>query len=103
MARPYGVGLLIGGVDDKGPQLFQTDPSGTFCQWQANAIGSGQETALTQLKEQYHATMNIEDAQKMVLSILKGVMEDKITKENVELMIIRTSNKQWEKPTQEQI
>ena len=33
MARPYGVGLLIGGVDDKGPQLFQTDPSGTFCQW----------------------------------------------------------------------
>jgi 20S proteasome subunit alpha 5 len=30
MARPYGVALLIAGVDDKGPQLFQTDPSGTF-------------------------------------------------------------------------
>jgi 20S proteasome subunit alpha 5 len=30
MARPYGVALLIGGVDDNGPQLFQTDPSGTF-------------------------------------------------------------------------
>ena len=33
MARPYGVALLIAGVDDNGPQLFQTDPSGTFLQW----------------------------------------------------------------------
>jgi 20S proteasome subunit alpha 5 len=33
MARPYGVALLIAGVDERGPQLFQTDPSGTFLQW----------------------------------------------------------------------
>jgi len=30
MARPYGVALLIAGVDENGPQLYQTDPSGTF-------------------------------------------------------------------------
>jgi 20S proteasome subunit alpha 5 len=46
MARPYGVALLIGGVDEHGPHLFQTDPSGTYCEWQADAIGSGQETAM---------------------------------------------------------
>lgn len=33
MARPYGVALLIAGVDERGPQLYQTDPSGTFLQW----------------------------------------------------------------------
>lgn len=33
MARPYGVALLIGGVDENGPQLYQTDPSGTYTQW----------------------------------------------------------------------
>ena len=33
MARPYGVALLIGGVDEDGPQLYQTDPSGTYTQW----------------------------------------------------------------------
>ena len=34
MARPYGVALLIGGVDeDKGPQLYCTDPSGTYTEW----------------------------------------------------------------------
>ena len=30
MARPYGVALLIAGVDAHGPQLYQTDPSGTY-------------------------------------------------------------------------
>ena len=39
----------------------------------------------------------------MVLKILKDVMEDKICKENVELMVIRTQTKQWEKPNQQQI
>lgn len=67
MSRPYGVGLLIGGVDEKGPQLFATDPSGTYCQWKANAIGSGQETALNTIKEQYHQDMTLVEAEKMIL------------------------------------
>ena len=29
-ARPFGVGLLIAGVDKNGPALYQTDPSGTM-------------------------------------------------------------------------
>jgi 20S proteasome subunit alpha 5 len=51
MARPYGVALLIAGVDEKGPQLFQTDPSGTYLEWKARAIGSGGETAMTYITE----------------------------------------------------
>jgi 20S proteasome subunit alpha 5 len=99
MARPYGVALLIGGVDENGPQLFQTDPSGTYCEWQADAIGSGQETAMSSLKESYHSNMSLAEAEKMVLQVLKGNMEEKITKENVEIMVVRTSTRQWERRT----
>ena len=67
MSRPYGVALLIGGVDEHGPCLYQTDPSGTYCEWSADAIGSGQETSLQQLKEQYHSTMSVVEAEKMVM------------------------------------
>lgn len=38
-ARPYGVALLVAGVDDHGPQLYTTDPSGSFWGWKAAAIG----------------------------------------------------------------
>ncbi|EGG14600.1 proteasome subunit alpha type 2 [Cavenderia fasciculata] len=37
--RPFGVSLLVAGFDDKGPQLYQVDPSGSYFAWKATAIG----------------------------------------------------------------
>lgn len=67
MARPFGVALLIAGVDENGPQLFQTDPSGTYFEWKARAIGSGGDTAMTTIKENYHQNMTLAEAEKLVL------------------------------------
>jgi 20S proteasome alpha/beta subunit len=53
MSRPFGVALLMAGFDDKGPQLFFSDPSGMFVQYKAKAIGSGSEGAQTNLQESY--------------------------------------------------
>lgn len=53
-SRPFGVSLLIGGWDAHGgPVLFETDPSGTFSQHSAKAIGSSSEGAQTALEEGY--------------------------------------------------
>lgn len=38
--RPYGVGLLVAGYDQKGPQLFNTEPSGHYWEYKATAIGA---------------------------------------------------------------
>ena len=103
MARPYGVALLIAGVDDKGPQLYQTDPSGTFLQWQARAIGSGGETAMTYIKEQYHSNMTLVEAEKLTLQVLKNVMEEKIMKDNVELAVVKTDTKLLESRSQDYV
>ena len=96
MARPYGVALLIAGVDENGPQLFQTDPSGTYFKWQARAIGSGGDTAMTTIKENYHQNMTLAEAEKLVLSTLKQVMEEKISTDNVEMCIIKSDTKKLE-------
>lgn len=96
MARPFGVALLIAGVDDNGPQLFQTDPSGTYFEWKARAIGSGGDTAMTSIKENYHQNMTLAEAEKLVLQTLKQVMEEKITTDNVEMCTIRADTKQLE-------
>lgn len=93
MARPYGVALLIAGVDDHGPQLYQTDPSGTYLKWQARAIGSGGETAMTYIKESYHSNMTLVEAEKLILQVLKNVMEEKITSDNVEIAIVKTDTR----------
>ena len=39
IARPYGVSLLFGGIDETGAKLFETDPSGTLVGYLAKGVG----------------------------------------------------------------
>ena len=88
MSHPFGVALLFGGVDDKGPHLFHMDPSGTFVQCEAQAIGSALEGAQSSLQEVYHKSLTLEEAIKSSLIILKQVMEEKLTAMNTELATV---------------
>lgn len=93
MSRPFGVSLLIAGVDENGPQLWQTDPSGTYTKYDAQAIGAGAEAAQSVFVEQYHRSMTLQDAENLALHILKQVMEDKLTNVNVEIATIRVDDR----------
>jgi len=48
--RPYGVGLLIAGVDARGPHLFEFQPSGVTQEMQACGIGARSQMARTYLE-----------------------------------------------------
>ncbi|KGQ05572.1 putative proteasome subunit alpha type-1 [Beauveria bassiana D1-5] len=48
--RPYGVGLLIAGVDETGPHLFEFQPSGMTEEMSAFAIGARSQMARTYLE-----------------------------------------------------
>ncbi|KAF2006105.1 proteasome subunit alpha type-1 [Amniculicola lignicola CBS 123094] len=48
--RPYGVGLLIAGVDAKGPHLFEFQPSGVTHEMIACGIGARSQMARTYLE-----------------------------------------------------
>ncbi|KAJ3016870.1 proteasome component pup2 [Thoreauomyces humboldtii] len=88
MSRPFGVALLIAGIDEKGPQLFHTDPSGTFMRYDAKAIGSGSEGAQGELQEQYHKSLTLEEAKVLSLKVLKQVMEEKLNSINVQIAVV---------------
>ena len=48
--RPFGVGILVAGVDEKGPHVFQTCPSANYYACKAMSIGSRSQSARTYLE-----------------------------------------------------
>lgn len=84
--------LLVAGVDARGAHLYHTDPSGAYSRYAAKAIGSGSESAQATLQEQYNRSMTLAEAQKLTLTVLKQVMEDKLSSVNVELATVDTAS-----------
>merc|ERR1711988_1444529 len=68
--------------------LFTTDPSGTFTRYLACAIGSAQEGATSMLQEQYNKDMSLGEAETLALTVLRQVMEETISKSNIELAVM---------------
>ncbi|MFB6133838.1 MAG: archaeal proteasome endopeptidase complex subunit alpha [Halanaeroarchaeum sp.] len=75
-ARPFGVALLVGGLEDGEPRLFETDPSGTPYEWKAIAIGSDRADLQSYLESGYDEAATIEEAVGLGLRALGSVRED---------------------------
>jgi len=93
--RPFGVSLLVAGIDAKGPHLFSTHPSGAYWEWHATAIGGGEEAAKEVLEKGYKEDMSIDDAYKLALEALKSAIKAELKPENVELAEVLTSTKKF--------
>jgi 20S proteasome subunit alpha 5 len=85
MSRPFGVAIMLAGCDKSGPSLYTMDPSGTYVECQAKAIGAASEGAQQSLQEMYHTSLTLPEAVKIALNILKQVMEEKLGSTNVEV------------------
>ena len=101
--RPFGVSLLIAGYDDKGPQLYQVDPSGSYWGWKASAIGKNMVNAKTFLEKRYKDNIELEDAIHTAILTLKEGFEGQMTEQNIEIGVIRESDKQFKILTPETV
>jgi len=86
--RPFGVSLLMAGIDDGGPQLFQVDASGTYFAWKATAIGKNHTNAKSFLEKRFNEDMEIDEAIHTAILTLKEGFEGAITAENIEIGVI---------------
>lgn len=82
--RPYGVGLLVVGVDKTGPHVFNTDPSGNFYEYKAFGIGNRSQASKTYLEKHFEefADLELEDLIVHALQALKGAAQDNLTTRN---------------------
>lgn len=101
-ARPFGVSLVIGGVDSE-PRLFLTEPSGIFYEYKATAVGENAEIANKVLEENYDENATLEEGIKLGIKALKSALGNKFKKERIEIAVIPTSTKKFRKLDKEEI
>jgi proteasome alpha subunit len=86
--RPYGVGLLVGGVDETGPKLFETEPSGTMIEWKAQAIGRGAERAKKLLVKDFKENMSLKNGSELILKALNAA-EKTVSLDKIEAVLVK--------------
>ena len=89
--RPYGVGLLISGVDAKGPHLFEFQPSGITQEMAASSIGARSQMARTYLErnlDQFEGSSRDELIKHALRALKESLSADKeLTIDNTSLGI----------------
>jgi len=89
--RPFGVSLLVGGVDKTGLHLIESDPSGMLYEWKAYALGRGGAVANKILKQRWKENMNEKDAKKLAVDIIQKV--EKVKKGDIDIAVIKKGEK----------
>lgn len=103
--RPYGVGLLVAGVDKTGTHLYETSPNGVHFEYIAQAIGARSQSAKTYL-ERVFETLAAADDDTLIrqgLKALKGTSPSgELTALTVSIAIV-TLDKPFATLTTEQV
>ena len=101
--RPFGVSLIIGGVVNNSPQLFLTDPSGTYISYDAIAIGSGSDQVMDFLEKSYTNDLSLDEASALAVAGIYLSSEDKEGTSHIRMAHIKAETGQFELVSEKQI
>jgi proteasome alpha subunit len=88
--RPFGVAFIIGGFDEKGAKLFETEPSGALAEYKAIAVGRNKDKAMEVFEKEFKEGLALSDAIAMAYKALEKSMpeKEKISAARVEFAIV---------------
>jgi len=101
--RPYGVALIIAGIDQKGESIYVTDPSGTYVPYAAVAIGAGSDEVSDFLEKSYSKDMSMEDAAALAVAAINLKSESKDGIQHIKMARITNEKKAMEKISNEDL
>ena len=91
--RPFGVAMILGGVDKTGAHVIRTHPSGNYMGYKATAVGAGTDTVLPMLKEAYREDLTLENCIKLAVKCLLKTLKERELPPRITIAIIPTASK----------
>ncbi len=100
--RPFGVMLIIGGIDED-LSLYITHPSGAFYGYKATAVGDRSEAIRNILEKNYRFDMSLGEAMKLGMDCIRGEEKADLSPETVEIGLVKRETKRFVKLTIDQV
>lgn len=101
--RPFGVSMLVAGIDEDGPKLYRTDPTGLYYQYVATVIGEGESSIIDLLHKEYKQSITIEQGLKLAVKAIKEFLGDDFSLERIDAAYISSENNELTKLSEEEI
>lgn len=95
--RPYGVAIMLAGVNKGEGHLYTTDVTGNYVGYKANVIGENDEKIKEYLRKDYKETMSIEEAIKFALKIFREILDKNFEIDRFEATYIKTGKEKLER------
>ena len=93
-ARPYGVSIMLGGINKSKSHLYASDVTGNFFTYKANAIGENDERIKEMLRSDYKENVSIDEGIKFCMKIFKEVLGKNFETSRFEVGYILNSDEQ---------
>lgn len=90
-ARPFGVSLMVAGVNAGKCKLFTTDISGNYLSYKATAIGENDERVKEELRKQYDEKIDIEEGIKLSMKIFKEILGKNFSTERFDIAYVKSN------------
>ncbi len=101
--RPYGVALIIAGVDQKGGSVYVTDPSGTYVSYAAVAIGASSDEVTDFFEKNYKTEISLEEGAVLATAAINLKSDKKDGVKHVKMSWIKLDKKILEKIPESEI
>jgi proteasome beta subunit len=79
---PLATQVLIGGVDDTGPHVFNLDPFGSLTEEKSVATGSGSPIAYGVLEDKYREDMSVKECLPIIVKAVNAAMKRDVASGN---------------------
>ena len=93
--RPFGVSLLVAGVDEK-PKLYEAEPSGALTGYKACAIGAGKKEVEDFFEKEYKESLTLAAGIELAVKALRKSGDLKIEASSIEIAVCPTKTKVFE-------
>ncbi|KON31335.1 hypothetical protein AC482_01215 [miscellaneous Crenarchaeota group-15 archaeon DG-45] len=101
--RPFGVSMIVAGVDHSGCRILTTDPTGNYRGYFAVAMGQRSGETNKMLEEHYRDDLTLDEATALAIEAVKSASKGEVTSDGVKVAVIPAETRIFRRLTEMEI